>query len=41
MATNWCGVTNLTTTGKPDKTKWTYNYGFIANQEKQYYTDST
>jgi beta-glucanase (GH16 family) len=26
--------------GKPDKTKWTYNYGFIANQEKQYYTDS-
>jgi beta-glucanase (GH16 family)/glycerophosphoryl diester phosphodiesterase len=28
-------------TGKPDKTRWTYNYGFIANQEKQYYTDNT
>ncbi|MGM5469559.1 family 16 glycosylhydrolase [Flavobacteriaceae bacterium LMO-SS05] len=27
-------------TGKPDSTKWTYDYGFIANQEKQYYTDS-
>jgi beta-glucanase (GH16 family) len=27
-------------TGKPDPDKWTYNYGFIANQEKQYYTDS-
>lgn len=27
-------------TGKPDSTKWTYEYGFIANQEKQYYTDS-
>ncbi len=27
-------------TGKPDPTKWTYDYGFIANQEKQYYTDS-
>lgn len=27
-------------TGKPDATKWTYDYGFIANQEKQYYTDS-
>ncbi len=26
-------------TGKPDPTKWTYDYGFIANQEKQYYTD--
>jgi beta-glucanase (GH16 family) len=26
--------------GKPDPTKWTYDYGFIANQEKQYYTDS-
>lgn len=26
--------------GKPDPTKWTYEYGFIANQEKQYYTDS-
>jgi beta-glucanase (GH16 family) len=28
-------------TGKPDRTKWTYEYGFIANQEKQYYTDNT
>ncbi len=27
-------------TGKPDSTKWTYDYGFIANEEKQYYTDS-
>lgn len=27
-------------TGKPDATKWGYDYGFIANQEKQYYTDS-
>lgn len=27
-------------TGKPEPTKWTYDYGFIANQEKQYYTDS-
>ncbi len=27
-------------TGKPDSTKWTYDHGFIANQEKQYYTDS-
>ncbi len=27
-------------TGKPDSTKWTYEYGFIANQEKQYYVDS-
>ena len=27
--------------GKPDPTKWTYDYGFIANQEKQYYTDSS
>ena len=27
-------------TGKPDSTKWTYDYGFIANQEKQYYTDN-
>jgi len=26
--------------GKPDPAKWTYDYGFIANQEKQYYTDS-
>ena len=26
--------------GKPDSSKWTYDYGFIANQEKQYYTDS-
>ena len=26
--------------GKPDPTKWTYDYGFIANNEKQYYTDS-
>ncbi|WP_163517414.1 family 16 glycosylhydrolase [Gelidibacter japonicus] len=26
--------------GKPDATKWTYSYGFIANEEKQYYTDS-
>jgi beta-glucanase (GH16 family) len=27
-------------TGKPDASKWGYDYGFIANQEKQYYTDS-
>ena len=26
--------------GIPDSTKWTYDYGFIANQEKQYYVDS-
>ena len=26
--------------GKPDSTKWAYNYGFIANSEDQYYTDS-
>ncbi|SOE23857.1 Glycerophosphoryl diester phosphodiesterase [Spirosomataceae bacterium TFI 002] len=26
--------------GKPDSTKWAYDYRFIANQEKQYYTDS-
>lgn len=26
--------------GKPDPTKWAYANGFIANQEKQYYTDS-
>ena len=26
--------------GKPDSTKWNYNYGFRANKEKQYYTDS-
>lgn len=26
--------------GKPDPAKWGYDYGFIANQEKQYYTDS-
>ncbi len=26
-------------TGKPDSTKWNYAYGFIANQEEQYYTD--
>ncbi|MEZ5072506.1 MAG: glycoside hydrolase family 16 protein [Bacteroidales bacterium] len=26
-------------TGKPDPAKWTYDLGFIANQEKQYYTD--
>ncbi len=27
-------------TGKPDSTKWTYDLGFIANQERQYYTSS-
>lgn len=27
-------------TGKPDPTKWRYDYGFLANREKQYYTDS-
>ncbi|SMO40593.1 Glycerophosphoryl diester phosphodiesterase [Saccharicrinis carchari] len=26
--------------GKPDSTKWGYAYGFIANREDQYYTDS-
>lgn len=26
--------------GKPDETKWGYAYGFIANREEQYYTDS-
>ncbi len=26
--------------GKPNPKKWTYDYGFIANQEEQYYTDS-
>ena len=26
--------------GKPDPAKWTYAYGFIANQEKQYYVDN-
>ncbi|MBP0905403.1 glycerophosphodiester phosphodiesterase family protein [Mariniflexile gromovii] len=26
--------------GKPDNTKWAYDYGFISNQEKQYFTDS-
>lgn len=26
--------------GKPDSTKWGYDYGFIANREDQYYTDS-
>ncbi|WP_238988414.1 glycerophosphodiester phosphodiesterase family protein [Aureibaculum marinum] len=26
--------------GKPDSTKWGYDYGFIANREEQYYTDS-
>lgn len=25
--------------GKPDSTKWGYDYKFIANQEEQYYTD--
>ena len=26
--------------GKPDPQKWTYAYGFIANEERQYYLDS-
>ncbi|WP_445736287.1 family 16 glycosylhydrolase [Mariniflexile sp.] len=26
--------------GIPDSTKWTYEHGFIANNEKQYYVDS-
>tara|TARA_R110002096_G_scaffold435214_1_gene659763 strand:- start:3312 stop:4907 length:1596 start_codon:yes stop_codon:yes gene_type:complete len=26
--------------GKPDLTKWTYDYGFLSNREEQYYTDS-
>ena len=27
--------------GQPDSSKWNYAYGFIANQEEQYYTDAT
>ncbi|NOQ91234.1 MAG: family 16 glycosylhydrolase [Flavobacteriaceae bacterium] len=27
-------------TGKPDPTKWGFEYGYIRNNEKQYYTDS-
>jgi len=26
--------------GRPNNAKWGYDYGFIANNEKQYYTDS-
>lgn len=26
--------------GKPDNTKWAFDYGFISNKEKQYFTDS-
>ena len=26
--------------GKPDSKKWAYDYGFISNREKQYFTDS-
>jgi len=26
--------------GKPDSTKWGYEFGFIRNNEKQYYTDN-
>jgi beta-glucanase (GH16 family) len=26
--------------GLPDKTKWTYEVGFVRNEEKQYYTES-
>ena len=26
--------------GKPDSTKWAFDYGFISNKEKQYFTDS-
>jgi len=26
--------------GKPDSTKWKYNYGFLSNREEQYYTDN-
>ncbi|WP_243652217.1 glycoside hydrolase family 16 protein [Mariniflexile fucanivorans] len=26
--------------GSPDSSKWTYDYGFIANNEKQYYTNN-
>ncbi len=26
--------------GKPDSTKWAYDYGFLSNREEQYYTDS-
>lgn len=26
--------------GKPDSTKWAFDYGFISNREEQYFTDS-
>ena len=26
--------------GKPDPSKWTYDYGFLSNKEAQYFTDS-
>ncbi|HRU01999.1 MAG TPA: glycoside hydrolase family 16 protein, partial [Victivallales bacterium] len=32
----WCDEFN--NNGLPDPTKWNYEYGFVRNEEKQYYT---